>query len=114
MPATAQEVPALRTGFSPCVKPSMRKAEVAYRGGEFGRLSRLSTLLPNWGQWSVECRNIVRGEASVELSTGVVGPGGHLIARIAQRTCDGSERGLLTGRSERAALPNTRRKGHDS
>src|SRR3954469_9726480 len=29
-----------------------RKLEVAYRGCEFSRLSRLSTLLSNWRQWS--------------------------------------------------------------
>ena len=71
-----------------------KRATAAYRGGELGRLGRLSTLLPNWRQWGVQSGDIVGGEAAVEVPAGIAGGRGrtHLGADAAQRTRDGSER----------------------
>lgn len=89
-----------------------RKLEVAYRGCEFGRLSRLSTLLSNWRQWSAERGDVVRSEAPVEVTAGIAGGRRHLGANSAQRTCEGSERCFFTGGFEGAAVSNAGGKSH--
>lgn len=55
-----------------CVRAHVYEKVMTYCSAIFGRLSRLSTLLPNWRQWCTQGGNIVRGEATVKLSAPVV------------------------------------------
>jgi len=52
----------MRSASSPkCAK----RRGLTYRGGEFGRLSRLSALLANWRQGRAQGGDVVGGEATV-------------------------------------------------
>lgn len=45
-------------------------------GGEVGGLGSLSSLLANWRQGRAQGRDVVRGEAAVQLAAGIGGRGG--------------------------------------
>jgi hypothetical protein len=85
-----------------------------YRSGIF-RLGGLSALLANGRQGHVQRRNVVRGKATGQVSTGIVGARGrgYVGADAAQRARKGSERRrFLAGGFDGAAVPNAGGKGH--
>lgn len=73
-----------------CIVPSSFKtlwigAVGTYRCCEFGRLSGLPALLTNWRERRAHSRNVVGGEAAVQLAAHIVG-GAHLsTGRVAER-----------------------------